>query len=208
MSNTPAEIEFWFDPASTYAYLSAMRIEELAAAAGCRLIWRPFLLGPIFRAQGWDTSPFNIYEAKGRYMVRDIERIAKERGLAFLLPERFPAASLFAARVCLASAEQDWIGAFVRAMFKAEFDTRADVSDAAVLRACLAEARAPDPDSALNKAETMQNKQGLRAQTDRAATLGIFGAPTFTTHDGELFWGDDRLEQALRWATNINQKNQ
>ena len=72
-----ARIEFWYDFASTYSYLSAMRIESLAAGAGVEIVWRPFLLGPIFRAQGWDTSPFNLYPAKGRYMVRDIERLAQ-----------------------------------------------------------------------------------------------------------------------------------
>jgi hypothetical protein len=80
-----ARLTFWFEFASTYSYLSAMRIEKMARKADVDVIWKPFLLGPIFKAQNWDTSPFNIYPAKGRYMVRDIERIAQERGLAFCL---------------------------------------------------------------------------------------------------------------------------
>ena len=75
--------------ASTYSYLSAMRIEELAAKAGVEIVWKPFLLGPIFKGQGWDTSPFNLYPAKGKYMVRDMERIAEARGLKFRLPDPF-----------------------------------------------------------------------------------------------------------------------
>lgn len=58
-------IEFWFDFASTYSYLSAMRIEPLATDAGFEVYWKPFLLGPIFASQGWNGSPFNIYPAKG-----------------------------------------------------------------------------------------------------------------------------------------------
>ena len=74
-----ARISFWYDFASTYSYLAAMRIDSLAAAAGVEVAWRPFLLGPIFKAQGWDSSPFNIYPAKGRHMVRDLERTAAAR---------------------------------------------------------------------------------------------------------------------------------
>ena len=79
-------LEFWYEFASTYSYLSAMRIEALATAAGVAVEWKPFLLGPIFKAQGWDTSPFNLYPAKGRYMMRDLERLTAERGLRFARP--------------------------------------------------------------------------------------------------------------------------
>ena len=74
----PAErprLEFWYEFASTYSYLTAMRIEALAEKAGVDVIWKPFVLGPIFSAQGWNTSPFNIYPAKGKYMVREMERL-------------------------------------------------------------------------------------------------------------------------------------
>ena len=80
MSAAAPKIEFWYEFASTYSYLAAMRVEAVAAAAGVAVEWKPFLLGPIFHAQGWDNSPFNIYPVKGRYMVRDMERLAAERG--------------------------------------------------------------------------------------------------------------------------------
>ena len=67
-------LEFWYEFASTYSYLAAMRIEPLAEAAGIDLRWRPFLLGPIFATQGWNSSPFNLYPAKGRHMWRYLER--------------------------------------------------------------------------------------------------------------------------------------
>ncbi len=101
MSAPIPRLEFWYDFASTYSYLSAMRIETLSEAAGVTVAWKPFLLGPIFAAQGWTTSPFNLYPAKGRNMVRDIERIAASRGLRFALPAKFPQNSLMAARLAL-----------------------------------------------------------------------------------------------------------
>ncbi|MEM7437007.1 MAG: DsbA family protein, partial [Myxococcota bacterium] len=65
-------IEFWYEFASTYSYLAVMRIDKVAEAAGASVLWRPFLLGPVFAKQGWDDSPFNIYPAKGQYMWRDL----------------------------------------------------------------------------------------------------------------------------------------
>lgn len=192
-------LEFWFDFASTYTYLSAMRIEALAAAAGVALVWRPFLLGPIFAAQGWRTSPFNVYPAKGRYMARDIERIAAGRGLAFRLPEPFPAASLLAARVALVGEQQGWIASYTRAVLSAEFAEGADISDAAVLAGLLG-TLGIDPSPALEQAQGDTIKQRLRRMTDEAVQMGIFGAPSFLTEDRELFWGDDRLEAALAWT--------
>ena len=107
-----AKLEFWYEFASTYSYLSAMRIEALATAAGVAVEWKPFLLGPIFKAQGWDTSPFNLYPAKGRYMVRDLQRLAAGRGLRFALPAPFPQNSLAAARLALVGGDEGWIAPF------------------------------------------------------------------------------------------------
>ena len=105
-------LEFWYEFASTYSYLAAMRIEGRAEAAGVEVRWRPFLLGPIFAAQGWTTSPFNLYPAKGRYMWRDMEREAARLGLPCRRPDPFPQNTLVAARVALYGADQGWTPAF------------------------------------------------------------------------------------------------
>ena len=201
-SESRAELQFWYDFASTYSYLSAMRIEELGRAAGVAIAWRPFLLGPIFQAQGWATSPFNLYPAKGRYMSRDMQRIAAARGLAFGLPTPFPQHSVLAARVALIGCEEGFIAAFTKATYLAEFAKGEDISHTEVLAGIL---DSIGVDSARILAETQlpKIKNWLKAQTDAAQTLGIFGAPAFYTSDGELFWGDDRLDAAMAWAARL-----
>jgi 2-hydroxychromene-2-carboxylate isomerase len=190
---------FWYEFASSYSYLTAMRIEAEAHRSGVAIEWRPFLLGPIFKAQGWTSSPFNIYPAKGRYMIRDIQRIASARGLAFVMPTTFPANALKAARLAIAANDAGCLADFSQAVFRAEFAAREDISDDSVLTACLTSCGL-DAEAAWARSQNDDVKAALRRNTEAAQALGIFGAPSFTTQDGELFWGDDRLEQALQWA--------
>jgi 2-hydroxychromene-2-carboxylate isomerase len=191
-------LTFWFEFASTYSYLSAMRIEDMARKANVALVWKPFLLGPVFKAQGWDTSPFNLYPAKGRYMIRDMERIASARGLAFHLPKPFPQNGLTAARLAIAGLEEGWTPAFVRAVYTFEFADGRNIADRAVLADAL-EAAGAAVEQAFARAESEDVKQALRSNTEEAQSKGLFGAPSFTTGSGEMFWGDDRLEQAFSW---------
>jgi len=192
-------LDFWFDFASTYSYLAAMRIGTLAQDAGVRVRFRPFLLGPIFKAQGWNTSPFNLYPAKGRNMWRDLERSCAELKLPFRRPDPFPQNSLLAARVALAALDQPWGEDFCRALFCAQFAEGRRIDDAAAVGNVLARLKI-EPQPVLAAAQSDALKTRLRVQTEEAQRLGVFGAPTFTTADGELFWGNDRLEPALRWT--------
>ncbi|TYC53694.1 2-hydroxychromene-2-carboxylate isomerase [Rhodobacterales bacterium] len=196
-------VAFWYEFASTYSYLSAMRIETLASEYGVRLIWRPFLLGPIFQKQGWTTSPFNLMPAKGRYMWRDMARQCARYGLPLQVPDPFPQASLLAARIAHACRDTPWIGAFTRAVFMAEFGTGRDISDEALLADLLLEAGAPAK-GILESAKSPGIKNELRDTVKEAENCGIFGAPSFRLADGDLFWGDDRLEQALETAVRID----
>jgi 2-hydroxychromene-2-carboxylate isomerase len=198
-----ATIDFWFDFGSTYSYPAALRIGPLAQAAGVTVRFRPFLLGPLFKAQGWTTSPFNLYPAKGRHMWRDLERVCAELELPFKRPEPFPQNSLLAARVALAGFDQGWGEEFCRAVFRAEFGEGRRIEDAATIGDVLAGLNiAPAP--ALAAAQSDAIKARLRSETEEAQRLGLFGAPSFVCADGELFWGNDRLEQALRWAKTLN----
>ncbi|HKS61383.1 MAG TPA: 2-hydroxychromene-2-carboxylate isomerase [Xanthobacteraceae bacterium] len=193
------EIDFFYEFASTYSYLAAMRIAPLAQAAGVTVRWRPFLLGPIFKAQGWDTSPFNLYPAKGRYMVRDCEREAAANGLTFRLPEPFPQNTLLAARVAVAGLEDGWGEEFSRNVYRAQFAESHQVGDPQVIGE-IVNALGQDGAAALARAGSDDIKGKLRHNTAEAQQYGIFGAPSFIAR-GELFWGNDRLEQALRHAT-------
>ncbi len=193
-------IEIWYDFASTYSYLSVMRITALAQVHDIRIEWRPFLLGAIFAKQGWSTSPFNLYPAKGRNMIRDLERLAQERGLGFRMPDPFPQNSLLAARVSTVGAEEGWIADFTRRVFQAEFATGTQISDPQALARVLEDMHL-DAKRILAAAQSPETKDALRRRTDEAIAKGIYGAPSFIVGQ-ELFWGDDRLEQALRWAAS------
>jgi 2-hydroxychromene-2-carboxylate isomerase len=190
-------VEFWFEFGSTYSYPAAMRVEDAARHAGVTLEWRPFLLGPIFREQGWNDSPFNIYPAKGRYMWRDLERICRAQGIGLVRSSRFPRNGLLAARVAARFDGEPWLPAFVRGIYCASFAEDREISDrdvvASVLEAC------GQPAALVAEGETEAAKARLRANTDEASRRGIFGAQSFTVGD-ELFWGNDRLEAALAWA--------
>jgi 2-hydroxychromene-2-carboxylate isomerase len=192
-------LDFWFDFASTYSYLAVARIRPLAAAAKVRVRFRPFLLGPIFKAQGWDTSPFNIYEAKGRYMWRDMDRLAADLALPFRRPDPFPQNSLLPARVALFGLAEGWGEDFSVAVYNAQFVEDGRIDDPGTLAEILSLMNV-DAKGALEAAQSDDIKSRLRSQVEEAQQLGVFGAPSFTTADGELFWGNDRLEQALLWA--------
>jgi len=191
-------LEFWFEFASTYSYLSVMRIERAAEAAGVDIEWKPFLLGPVFLALGWNDSPFNIYPPKGRYMWRDLERLAEKEGLPFRRPSRFPRNGLLAARVALVGVEAGWVAAFARAVMTANFAEDREIGEEAVIGAILGTLGLPAAE-VIARAQADANKLALRSQTERAAELGLFGAPSFRVGE-ELFWGNDRLEDALAWA--------
>jgi 2-hydroxychromene-2-carboxylate isomerase len=192
-------VDFWFDFASTYSYPAALRIRALADDAGVTVNFRPFLLGPIFKAQGWDSSPFNLYPAKGGYMWRDLERICADLSLPFRQPVPFPQNSLLAARVALVGLHEAWGEEFCLEIFRSQFGEGRRIDDAAAIAEILAHLEiAPDP--VLKAAQSDDNKARLREQTEAAQQRGIFGAPTFIAADGELFWGNDRLERALAWA--------
>ena len=191
-------VQFWFEFASTYSYPAAMRVEHEAARCGVAIEWKPFLLGPIFAAQGWNDSPFNLYPAKGRHMWRDLERICETQGLPFHRPSQFPRSGLLAARVASAAEGERWLPEFVRAVYQANFAYDRDITDHAVISEVLQDLELPAR-VWLERAESADVKARLRARTEEAQRCGIFGAPSFLVSN-ELFWGNDRLECALDWA--------
>ena len=192
-------LAFWYDFASPYGYLAAARIETLARAAELELVWRPMLLGPIFAGQAADGSPYQpMGAAERRYRWRDVERSCAFHGLALRRPSSYPRNGLQAARVALLGADQSWGSAFTRAVYEANFVRDLDITDLDVL-ACLLEAAGVAAAEVIARSQALETKERLRAQVRRAMDLGIFGVPSFVV-DGELFWGNDRLDQAIAWA--------
>ncbi|MCB1908437.1 MAG: 2-hydroxychromene-2-carboxylate isomerase [Rhodocyclaceae bacterium] len=191
-------IEFWYEFASSYSYLAVMRIEALAAAADVRVEWRPFLLGPVFMSLGWNDSPFNIYPPKGRYMWRDLERLCARYRLRLTRPSVFPRNALLAARVACHGQREPWIGAFSRMVMEANFADDRDIGSEQLITELLSSLSLPAA-ALIAAARQPAGKEALRRQTERACELGLFGAPSFVVGE-ELFWGNDRLEEALDWA--------
>jgi 2-hydroxychromene-2-carboxylate isomerase len=188
-------VDFWYEFASTYSYPAAMRIGALAAAFDVELNWRPFLLGPIFAARGMTDSPFNLNAAKGRYMWSDLQRVCARHGLPLRRPEPFPQNSLLATRVAVAlddAARPE----FSRVVYATEFGGGPAIGERATIAAIL-EAMGLDAAEILERAGTAPVKDKLRSETALADSLGIFGAPNVVTAEGEIFWGNDRLEEGL-----------
>ncbi len=197
-----APLEFYFDFSSPYAYIGAMRIDELAARHGRSVDWRPMLLGVALKATG--SQPLTGYPLKGQYSTRDFARSAREYGIPFKMPTRFPIPTQAAARAVLWLKQHDQAGAanravpFAKAAYTALFVYDTDISSPdAVLD--VAEGLGIDRAALAAGIEDPAIKDALRAQTDEAVhQRGVFGAP-FVFVDGEPFWGADRFEMIERW---------
>ena len=196
---TAPAIAFWYELSSPYSFLAAERIGELARDRGVAVAWKPFLLGAIFREQG--PTPNLRSPQRAAYMWRDCERWCDRMGLPFVVPDPFPQSGLFAARVALATPD-DLHEAFSTAVFRAFFCTGQRLDDEAMVADALRQTGV-DCEPALAAANTDLVKHALRRQTDEAKEKGIFGAPMIVTADGELFWGNDRIEEALDWAVRV-----
>lgn len=195
-------VEFWFDFASNYSYPSVMRIEAAALRQGVSVVWKPFLLGPIFQSLGWASSPFVLQKAKGDYMWQDIARECHKIGVPWTRPSTFPRNSLLPLRVALLGADQPWIGAFCQRIMLRNFAQDRDIHTPEAVAEELAALSLP-AEAILAKAQSDANKPRLREQTHAAQIRGIFGAPMFFVGDA-MFWGNDRLDDALACAAALH----
>jgi 2-hydroxychromene-2-carboxylate isomerase len=162
------------------------------------LKWEPFLLGPIFKSFGWETSPFVLQEQKGRYMWRDMERQCEKYGLPWKRPTNFPRRALLPMRVAVLGKDAVWIEAFSRRMMALNFVEDREIDSVEEVSRVLLELGL-DAGAIIEQAQDAQNKERLKDQTLRAQALGVFGGPTFFV-EGEMFWGNDRLDEAVEWA--------
>ncbi|ANN69026.1 2-hydroxychromene-2-carboxylate isomerase [Bordetella bronchialis] len=192
------QLQIWFDFASPYSFLAMERIEPIAASHGVTVDYRPFLLGPVFKARGWDDSPFRLFPDKGEYMMREVARLAAKYGIRYRRPTVFPRVGVLPSRVAYIGLQEAWGRDFCIAMFRANFVDDLDIQQQDVVRERL-RALGVDADAVLARAASDEIKQAFRAQVDRAQALGVFGAPMMFAGT-EMFWGNDRVEDAVRWA--------
>jgi 2-hydroxychromene-2-carboxylate isomerase len=196
-ANPVGTLDFYFFIGSTYTYLSVHRASALAAAAGVRLNWRPFSLRTILREQ--DNSPFLGKPDKLRYMWRDIERRAARGGIPFAGPAPYPTdPESRASHVATLAEAEGWCEPYVREVFRTWFLDKVDPGSPQVLAGILA--RVGQPADVLQRAESPEVAARYAAHTVAARARGVFGSPSFVTAGGEVFWGDDRLEEALEWV--------
>ncbi len=195
------EIEFWFELASPYAYIAAERIAARAALPVLSIRWQPLLLGALLKRRPDNETGFQEPpEDERRYRWRDVERLTARLGLKLTTPTAYPRPSLLATRVALYGMAEGWCPRFALACYRANFAQDRDIADPAVIGEILA-GLGLDADAILAAAQSPENKAALAAVVERAAGLGIFGAPSFRVA-GELFWGQDRLDQVFDWALN------
>lgn len=197
-------IEFWFDFGSNYSYLSMMRIRPLAAQAGFEVRLKPLMLGPIFKSLGWETSPFVLQTMKGNYVWRDMQRQCDKYGLRWQRPSTFPRNALLAARVALLGEGKPWMEDFCEQIMLANFADDREIGDEAVVAAVL-DGLGIDSAAIIGEARSDACKLALRGRTADAQARGIFGAPMFFVGD-EMFWGNDRLEDALAMQSPVEAK--
>jgi 2-hydroxychromene-2-carboxylate isomerase len=191
-----ADIDFWFTMGSTYSYLSVMRISGVEQSTGVTFRWRPFHL--LLILQEMKHVPFADKPTKCAYMWRDIERRAAMYGIPAKIPAPYPAkASITANLVAVLGMREGWGFDFVRAAYRHWFVLGQETGSEPNLSESLREI-GRDPAKVLAAADSAETRAALAAETDAARHLGIFGSPTFTVGH-EVFWGDDRLEDAISW---------
>lgn len=189
-----AELEFYFDFSSPYAYFAATRIDALAARHDRTVRWLPVLLPAIFKVTGNVPSP--MVPIKGDYILRDFERTARHHGIAYRKPEHFPILTVTPGRA------MTWIAAahgpaqaaeFARRVFSAYYTAGADIRELVVLSA-IAAGLDIAPAALEAGIQSDEVKEAFRLASETALQRGVFGAP-FVLADGEPFWGFDRFEQ-------------
>jgi 2-hydroxychromene-2-carboxylate isomerase len=192
-------IDFWFMVGSTYTYLTVSRLHEVEAATQIRFRWRPFNARAIM--QEMNNIPFATKPIKLAYMWRDVERRAEKYGLSGKVPAPYPLKDLeLANRVAVLGESEGWCSDYVRATYRLWFVDGKEPGAEPNLSESLRQI-GQDPDRVIAVAKDDLVGRALEANTDEAKELDIFGAPTFVTRS-ELFWGDDRLEDAIAWHRN------
>ncbi len=192
-----APIEFYFDFSSPYGYLAARRIEAVVADYEREVLWKPFLLGALFKTTG--SQPLLDIPMKGDYARHDLARSARLHGIPYVLPETFPFMSVAACRAAywLNEGDPKAARALIGALFDRAFGAGESIAEPSEV-AAVAEALGHDPARVLAAVQEPRIKDLLRREVEAAVGKGVFGSPTIIV-DGEPFWGFDRLDDVAVW---------
>jgi len=192
-------LEFWFDYGSPASYLAYTQVPLIAQRTGAALVYRPMLLGGVFKATG-NHSPVDI-APKGAWMMADLPRFAKRYRVPYARNPNFPINTLNLMRGAIAAENEGRLVPYSDAMFRAMWVDQRNMEDPVVIGAVL-RAAGFDPAAMLAAIGTAEVKDRLRANTEEAVARGVFGAPTCFVGK-EMFFGQDRLdfvEEELRRA--------
>ena len=192
-------VEFWFDFASPYSFIAAHRLLSTSVAEGLEINWQPFLVGVVLsrKTKGLSNTQL-VTEAEAAYRRHDVKRTCDELGIPLRWPSNYPRGSMLAGRIAFGAIGETWLEPFVGSVFAANFLHDRDIGSEAVI-ADILKGLDMDPVSTIASATTDAAKAAFRDHVEHAITRGVFGAPMFAV-DNELFWGNDRLEQAAAWA--------
>lgn len=189
------KIDFWFSIGSTYTYLAVSRLDGVERDTGVQFNWRPFSVRAIM--QDMNNVPFVGKPAKIDYMWRDIARRAAKYGLTPRLPTDYPLKNFdLVNRVAVLSAEEGWCPAFVRSSYQLWFEEGMTAGEEPNLSRSISKA-GREPGRVLDLAQSDGVESAYKRSTEEARRLGVFGSPSFIVGGSELFWGDDRLEDAI-----------
>jgi 2-hydroxychromene-2-carboxylate isomerase len=193
VAGSDARPRFYYDLGSPYSYLAAERIHSLFDEPP---VWRPILLGALFQLHGRDSWSNGPGREDG---MRVVERRAAEYGLPPIVwPDPWPGNMLFAMRAATFATQVGKAVSFAQAAFRQAFAGGRDLTDPdnVLIAAAACELH---PNALLKAVETKGVKDALRAATDEAAARGVVGVPSVVVGE-EVFWGDDRLEDAAAAA--------
>ncbi len=196
-----AVIEFWFDYASPWAYIASTQVQRVAARAGAELVWRPMLLGAVFKQIGQQQVPlFAMPDAKRRWVAADLELWSSWLGVPLRWASHFPQRTITPLRLALLAGDR--IAELSHALFRAIWVEDRNLEEEATLVAVL-ESVGLDAAATLARTQEPAIKQALIDNTGAAVAAGVFGAPSFLVRRGgttRLFFGQDRLDQVERAA--------
>ena len=192
-----SSIDFWYCIGSTYTYLTVLRLPKIAMANAIEISWRPFNVRDVMVEQ--KNIPFSNKPVKSAYMWRDIERRSRLYDLDPKIPAPYPLSGLVLANQIAALGKgEGWLEAYTQATYRRWFEKGEPAGEEPNISGSLIEI-GQDVDRVMGLATSQEIVSMLDKETIEAKALGVFGSPSFVV-SGEVFWGDDRLEDAVSWA--------